>query len=191
MRSSTVARNYADTLLALAERHGGRAAVEEYGRALDALAALLEGEPRLRQFLETPRVNADARKQALRAALAGRVPEMFLRFVLVMVDKRRQALLRQVAAEYRDRVDQLLDRVRVRVTLSHPPDPGLEDEIRRALETWLGRSVVPTFTVDPEIVGGVVVRVGDQILDGSVRSRAERLRRHLQGAALPETLAAD
>lgn len=189
MRAQVIARNYAETLLALAQKHGGRATAEEYLRHVEELAGLLEREPRIREFLETPRVTAGEKTQALRAAFAGRVPELFLRFVLVVVEKRRQALLREIAAAYAGLVDELAGRVRVSVAISHEPDEALREEIRRGLEARLGKAVIPTFTVDPELLGGVVVRVGDQILDGSVRSRAANLRRRLLESRLPEPAA--
>jgi F-type H+-transporting ATPase subunit delta len=189
VRAQVIARNYAETLLALAERHGGRATAEAFLRDIEELAALVEREPRVREFLETPRVSAEEKKRALRAALAGRAPELFLRFVMVVVEKRRQALLREIASAYRGLVDEIQGRVRVSVAISHAPDPALQDDIRGALEARLGKVVIPTFTVDPELLGGVVVRVGDQILDGSVRSRASRLRRRLLEAELPKLAA--
>lgn len=189
MRSEIIARNYAETLLELARRQGGDA-VEAYLGSLDALSSLLETEPRVREFLETPRVGADAKKEALRAALGGRVPELFLRFALVVVDKRRQGLFPEIAAAYRARVDELMGRVRVSVSISHAPDAALQDEIRRALEVRLGKAVIPTFTVEPELLGGMVARVGDQILDGSLQSRAAQLRRHLLAVNLPPLAAA-
>jgi F-type H+-transporting ATPase subunit delta len=189
VRAEIIARNYAETLLTLAERHGGAGGLEAYGEAADALAALL-GDPRLRQFLETPRVSAEEKKQALRRALAGRAPEMFTRFVMVLADKRRQALLPEIAAAYRELVDERMGRVRVRVTISHEPDAALKAEIGNALADRLGRTVIPTFTVDPELLGGMVVRVGDQILDGSLRTRAAQLRRRLLATQLPPAGAA-
>ncbi len=189
MRSEAIARNYADTLLALAQRHGGLSTAEEFLRAIEDVAALVEREPRVRAFLDTPRVGAEAKKQALRASLAGRVPELFLRFVLVVVEKRRQGLLREIARAYAGRVDEMLGRVRVAVTIAHAPDAALQEEIRRSLEARLGREVIPTYTVDPELLGGVVVRVGDQILDGSVRSQATRMRRRLLEVEIPAAAA--
>ncbi|MBV9774506.1 MAG: ATP synthase F1 subunit delta [Gemmatimonadetes bacterium] len=191
MRSEVIARNYAETLFALAERHGGRQTAEEYQRALDDLASLLQSEPRVRQFLETPRITAEQKRQALRATLAGRVPELFLRFVMVLVEKRRQVLIASIAEAYRDLVDEAMGRVRVSVTVSHQPDAALAEDIRRGLEARLGKAVIPQFSVDPNLLGGVVVRVGDQMLDGSVRSRLAHLRRRLVESHLPETVAAD
>lgn len=190
MRSEIIARNYAETLLSLAERHGGPGGLEAFGQAADTLAALLQADPRMRQFLETPRVSADQKKAALTAALAGRAPEMFVRFLMVLTDKRRQALLPEIAAAYRELVDERMGRVRVQVTISHAPDAALQAEIGNALADRLGKTVIPTFTVDPELMGGMVVRMGDQILDGSVRSRAAQLRRRLLNAQMPPAGAA-
>ena len=124
----------------------------------------------MRQFLETPRVTPDQKKAALRQALGGRAPEMFVRFVMVLADKRRQSLLPEIAAAYRELVDERMGRLRVQVTISHAPDDALQAEIGRTLADRLGKTVIPTFTVDPELLGGIVVRVGDQILDGSLRT---------------------
>jgi F-type H+-transporting ATPase subunit delta len=190
VRSEIIARNYAETLLSLAERHGGPGGLEAFGQAADTLAALLQADPRMRQFLETPRVSADQKKAALTAALAGRAPEMFVRFLMVLTDKRRQALLPEIAAAYRELVDERMGRVRVQVTISHAPDAALQAEIGNALADRLGKTVIPTFTVDPELMGGMVVRMGDQILDGSVRSRAAQLRRRLLNAQMPPAGAA-
>ena len=189
MRSELIARNYAETLLDLADRNGGPAAMDQFAAALDEVAGLVQSDPRVRQFLETPRVTAAEKKRALRAALAGRAPELFLRFVSVLVDKRRQTLLPEIAEAFRGLVDERMGRVRVQVAISHLPDEALQAEIGNALALRLGRTVIPTFTVDPELLGGMVVQVGDEILDGSVRSSAARLRRAMMAAQLPPSAA--
>jgi F-type H+-transporting ATPase subunit delta len=184
MRAEIIARNYADTLLELARRHGGERTVEEFGAAMERLSDVV-ADPRVREFLSSPRIAAAERKEALRGALEGRVPDLFLRFVMLVVDKRRQRLLADIAAEYRDLVDAQMGRVRVQVAISHEPDPALRDEIASALASRLGRTVLPTFTVDPSLLGGMVVRYGEEILDGSVRTAAENLRRRMMAAAMP------
>lgn len=189
MRAEIIARNYADTLLELARRHGGQDTVEEFGAAMERLHEVV-ADPRVREFLSSPRISAEARKEALRGALEGRVPDLFLRFVMVVVEKRRQRLLADIAAEYRTLVDEQMGRVRVQVAISHEPDEALREEITRALGKRLGRTVVPTFTVDPSLLGGMVVRYGEEILDGSVRTAAENLGRRLKSAAMPAEVAA-
>lgn len=189
MGPTIIARNYAETLLALARRHGGDETIDAFAHAIDDVADLLRREPRIRAFLETPRVDLEARKAAVRAAFAGRVPEYFLRFLLVVVEKRRQSLLPLIADEYRALIDQLRNRVRADITLPVEPAPDMQREIVATLERKLGQTVIPTFRVNPELIGGVVIRVGDQILDGSVQRRLATLRRRLVAAPLPELAA--
>jgi F-type H+-transporting ATPase subunit delta len=184
VRAEVIARNYAETLLELAERAGGQEAVEEYGAAMDEVAELL-ADGRVREFLATPRVTAQAKKDALVAALGGRVPAPFLRFLQVVVDKRRQGQLAEIAEQFRALVDERAGRVRAAVEISHAPDAALQAEIGQSLANRLGKVVIPSFTVNPDLLGGVVVRIGDEILDGSVRSRAQGLRRRLLAAELP------
>jgi F-type H+-transporting ATPase subunit delta len=186
MGPTIIARNYAETLLELARRQGTEATVDEYAGALDEVVSLLEAEPRVRQFLETPRVDTAAKKRALRASFQGRVPELFLRFLLVVVEKRRQTLIGQIAREYRALVDEARGRVRADITLAREPDEALEREIVATLERQLGKTVVPSFVVDPGLVGGVVIRIGDRILDGSIRRRVSDLRRRLLRVSLPQ-----
>jgi F-type H+-transporting ATPase subunit delta len=182
MGPTIIARNYAETLLALARREGGDQAVDTYGSALEEVAELLRREPRIREFLETPRVSTDDRKRAIRATFGGRVPEPFLRFLLVVLDKRRQALLGEIAQEYTALVDALRGRVRARITLAREGDAALREEIVRSLEQRLGKTVVATFASDPALIGGVVIRVGDQLYDGSLRRRIGGLRRRMMKA---------
>lgn len=185
MRAEIIARNYAETLLELADRNGGAKTMQQFGESLNALALLLASDRRVREFLATPRVGAAAKKDVLARALKGTAPELFVRFVMVLVEKRRQSLLVEIARAYAMLVDERMGRVRVAVTISHEPDEKLQNEIRRALEKRTGRDVIPAFTVDPELLGGMVVHLGDEILDSSVRSRMAGLRRRLLETELP------
>ena len=187
MGPTIIARNYAETLLTVAQRHGGDRAVDEFAVAIDDVAALLRGDARVRQFLQTPRIGLEDKKRVIRSAFGGRVPEHLLRFLLVVVEKRRQGLLPQIADEYRALVDELRGRTRAEITLATEPSAELQRELVSTLERRLGRAVLPSFKVDPAIVGGTILRVGDQILDGSVRRRLAALRRRLLEARMPET----
>jgi F-type H+-transporting ATPase subunit delta len=71
------------------------------------------------------------------------------------------------------------DRVRAGVTLARTPDERLKRSIQDALSRQLGKQVIPAFSVDPEILGGAIVRVGERVLDGSLRRRMTKLRRQL------------
>ncbi len=185
MVSSIIARNYAGTLLALAHRQGGDATVDEYGVAIEQVADLLHREALIREFLETPRVDVEAKKSALKASFQGRIPEIVLRFLLVVMEKRRQGALRGIAAEYHQLVDEERGRVRAEVTLAREPGAELRREIVESLEQRLGRTVLATFQVDPSLGGGIVIRAGGEILDGSLRRRTAGLRRRMLEAHIP------
>ncbi|MFQ5536218.1 MAG: ATP synthase F1 subunit delta [Gemmatimonadota bacterium] len=182
MRDDTVARNYAETLFALAQRHEG---LEVYGNALDAVVGLLEAEPRFRLFLETPRI-ADAEKKAvLRKVLDGVVPRHFLDFLFVTIDKGRQRLLSKMRKHYHALVDEHMGREHVDVTVARPLDDETLAHVSSRLSQVLGREAVPHVHVRPEILGGMVVRTGDTMYDGSLRRRLEELRQRLLQAPVP------
>lgn len=184
MRETTVARNYAEALFELGERHGQR---EAFASAVDELAGLLDREPRVRAFLESPKVETEDKKRVLRRALEDRVPPLFLNFLMVVLDKRRQRLIREIAQEYHALLDERLGRMHVQVTLAREPDERFEQEIATDLSRILGRQVIPHVQVDPQILGGIVVRYGDRVLDGSLRRRLVSLRRRLVEAELPKS----
>lgn len=177
MSRSPVVETYARTLLELGAREDQ---ADAYGRHLDELVRMAESEPDLARFLETPRVDLEDKKAALREALGGRVPETFLRFLFVVLDKGRQRLLPEIEAAYRDLLDEREGRVHASVTLAREPDEALREEIRSGLERAFDREVVAHFSTDDRLLGGVVVRVGDRVMDGSVRRRLDDMRRGLE-----------
>lgn len=183
MRDRTVARNYASALFDLGVEHGEQ---EAYGQAFRSVSEALEADARLERFLATPKIEVAAKESAVRRALEGRVPERFLRFVLVVIRKRRQGLLPLIGEEYRTLVDAASGRVHATVTLARTPDEATERLIADRLSSMLGKTVVPHIRVDPQILGGLVVRYGDRALDGSLRRQLLSLKREMMHATLPD-----
>jgi F-type H+-transporting ATPase subunit delta len=175
LRTETVARNYAEALFELGERSGN---IELYANLLDAVAAAVEQTPRVEAILMSPRIPKAEKAQLLGAALRD-TPREFVLFLQALVRRGRQQILRPVATEYMNLLDQKLDRVRAGVTLARIPDEKLKRNIQEALSRQLGKQVIPAFSVAPAILGGTIVRVGERVLDGSVRRRMTKLRRQL------------
>jgi F-type H+-transporting ATPase subunit delta len=96
-----------------------------------------------------------------------------------VVKRGRQGILRDIATEYLGLVDQQLNRVRASVTLAREPDEKLRRTIEDQLSRQMDKQVIAAYLVDPEILGGAIIRVGDRVLDGSVRRRMTKLRRQL------------
>jgi F-type H+-transporting ATPase subunit delta len=178
MREPTIARNYAETLLELAQRSGD---LRAWGDMLDSIADAMDSDKRLRVFLESPRVSAQRKNEVMQKAYAGQLPRTFLRFLQALVNHRRQMLIPEIAHAYHDLVDQVEGRVHASVTVARPADDADRDLVVRQLSRVLGKQVVPHFHVNPAILGGVIVRVGDTVLDGSVRRRLATLRSRMLG----------
>ena len=186
MRDESVARNYALTLMELAERHEGP---EVYGAWMHEFSEMLALDPKLKLFLETPRIDAAQKKTVLRGALGDRVPRPFLNFILITIDKRRQRLLRLINAEFQQLLDEKLGRQRVEVTLARSVDEQGLSAMKQRLSGLLGRDAIPEVHVRPAILGGIIVRTGDTVYDGSIRHRMERLRRRMLTAEIPHAAA--
>ncbi len=176
MQETTVARSYAEALFELAQADD---AAELYAVELGQIVQLIESEADFRLFFETPRVELGEKKRVLREVLEGKIPERLLHFLLVVVDKRRQRVLPEIAVEFSKLVDQQLGRLQVDVTMAEEPDAKARASINKHLDTLFGMEVLPRFRADPRIIGGVVVRVGDRMMDGSIRHRLQGLRRSL------------
>lgn len=178
MRQGTIARNYAEALLELARRAKD---LRGWGTLLQSIADAMQRDPKLRAFLETPRVDAATKNGVFRRALADRAPSKFVRFVESVVAHRRQMLIPAIAQEYMDLVDEAENRMHATVTLSTDADEKTRAMLAERLSAVFAKTVVPHVTVDPRIIGGVVVRVGDTVMDGSVRRRLATLRGRMLG----------
>jgi F-type H+-transporting ATPase subunit delta len=175
MRDATIARNYAETLLTLARRAGD---MPGWGRMIEDVADAMGREVQLRRFLESPSADATQKNAVLGKAFAT-APRNFVRFLQALVTHRRQMLIPEIAIEYALLLDEVENRIHARVTLAKEPSADETSAIARQLGTVLGKTVIPHVSVNPDILGGVVVRVGDKVIDGSVRRRLASLRSRL------------
>ena len=179
MRDATIARNYAEALLSLARTADNTAG---FASLIGAIATAIRSDQSLRDFLESPRVSAARKNEVITKALSEHAPRPFVLFITAVVTRRRQMLLPEIAAEYVTLLDQAEGRVHAQVTVSRETDDAGRDAIARELSRALGKEVVPHLTVNPAILGGVVVKVGDRVMDGSVRRRLATLRSRLRAA---------
>ena len=183
MRDETVARNYAETLLALAERHEG---IDRYGEGIKLVSRLLEENSDFRLFLETPRISSVAKKSVMRTAFGDVIPAPLIHFLLITIDKRRQRLLPMIARQYQSLWDEQVGRAHVEVSVARPLETSTLSALSERLTALLGVEAIPHVKIRPSILGGVVVRVGDTIYDGSLRRRLESMRGRLLTAKLPK-----
>ncbi len=179
MRDETVARNYAETLFELADRND---ALEGYGGALETVSRVIEENKQFRLFLETPRIDDADKKDVVRRVFGDQLPKHVVNFILVTIDKRRQRILREISTQYHALLDERMGREHVQVSVARPVDDATRDMIAEKLSAALGKKAIPHIRVRPEIIGGLVVRTGDMIYDGSVRRKLDGMRRRLLAA---------
>ena len=173
---STLALTYAQSLLDLANQQDQTAAV---ANDLDALEQVIEQNVEFLDLLKSPGISNEERSEALRRIFGGRLSELLGRFLQVMSERGRLGMLPQVLEAFEHLLDQQLGKVEVDVTVAeHLSDSELET-VRGRVSKALGKDAVIHQYVDPEIIGGIVLRVGDQVVDASLRRQLEAMRRKL------------
>jgi len=179
MREQSISKNYAEALLALATKAN---ATDEWGGLIHALAGAIEENVTLKRFLEAPQVSASQKSTILGKGLAGKAPAAFIKFVQKVVTNRRQLLVPTIASAYTGLLDEAAGRVHARVTFAKAVSDADRDAIAAQLSRVLKKTVVPHVTVNEQILGGVVVRIGDTVMDGSVRRRLATVRSKMLGS---------
>lgn len=179
MRATTIARNYAEALLALARKEDD---LDGWGEALNGVVTATETDQRLRNFLAAPQISAAEKNAVIGKAFGGKLPKNMIRFLQKLIQNRRQMLLPQVAVEYGNLVDETTGRIHAQVTLSREATDAERDAIAARLSRAFAKAVVPHVNVNPAILGGVIVKVGDTVLDGSVRKRLKTLKARIVAA---------
>jgi len=171
-RELAVARVYARSLLVLAEEDG---ISDEVRAELAGLAAEVATHPEISSFLASPLVGEARRAEAVEAMFRGRLSDLLVDTLQVMNAKGRLALLRALALAFEEELDRLRGRVDVVVTTAVPLSDELRERVRSVAAERSGKQPRLVESVDPEILGGMVLRIGDRKLDASVASELRRM----------------
>ncbi len=174
MSTGNVARRYARAFFEVA-REDNR--YEEYYGELKRFSALLDDNESLREFLANP-VFDRADKKAVVESVLGKLTmsAMTASFLKLLVEKRRMEVLHEITESYRKLMDSALGRARVHVRTAFPLSGELSSSLRKGLEAMTGKKIEITMEEDPSLLGGVVVRIGDTLYDGSVKTQLNNMR---------------
>ena len=171
MSVNPIAVRYAGAAFELAEDQGH---LEEVGQELKDIAHAVREYPDLAKLLNHPLVTIADKTETLLKIAAG-ATEITRNFLRVVVDKGREGLLPDIAAAYAARLDARLSRVQAVATTAVAIDEAATHLLQRQLSSYLSQDVTLETRVDPAILGGVVVRVGDRLIDGSIKGRLQEL----------------
>ena len=132
----------------------------------------------LRVYLEAPQAPLDQKVEVLRKAMSSLHP-MVVNLIALLTSRNALRLLPGIVAEYQQLVDAHLSRQRADVITAVPMEDQQQERLGRQLTLLLGKEVILTTSVDPEVLGGLVARIGDRIIDGSTRGKLVELRKSL------------
>ncbi len=172
---SVVDRVYATALFEAAREKGRLEPVRE---ELQQVVAAEAEVPELRELLRNPQLDPRARASALEDVLSGG-EELLRNFLLVLADKGRTGSLEEIAREFERLIAEHEGIVHAELTTAVELSDEEAQTLLRQVEQASGRKVEATRSVDPDLIGGIVLQVGSHRLDASVRGRLERLRREL------------
>ena len=168
-------RNYAEALLGAAGDQAETVVIE-----LEAIRAqILDEHPKFSAILASPSVSIEAKDRILTETLEGKALDPVVRFLRVLNRHGRLGILPSIIQQARTTLDRRLNRKAVTVRSATPLDEAQQASLRDRLASMIHASPTITLEVDPSLIGGLVVQVGDAVYDASVRNRLERLRGRL------------
>ena len=177
MIGSDIAKRYAKALFDIAAEEKN---YEGYYRDLKSFSSLIDGNRDLREFLANP-VFDQAEKKSVVEQILGRVKMtgVAANFLRLLVDKKRIGIVGEITECYREMMDGRLKRVRVFVKTAYPMDGDLTGDLQKHIAEMTGKEVEMTVEEDPSLIGGLVVRVGDTLYDGSIKTQLNNIRKLL------------
>ncbi|VBB09238.1 atpase oscp/delta subunit [Lucifera butyrica] len=173
MQMNQLADKYAQAIYELAVENNK---LESVGKELAAVGSTIEGQEELATLLYHPRVPAEAKKEVLRQIFQSELTDFVYKFLLLLVDKRRETALPDILKEYNQLANQARNIAEAEVTTALPLTPEEEEALAKKLSTVTGKQVILKTNINKSIIGGVIVRMGDKLIDGSVARQMQMLK---------------
>ncbi len=178
MKNLTVSRRYAKALILIGQEDGK---AEQYNAELESVVSLFDAQSDFEKALTNPLYNKNDRKKVLQAVLAGTdLSGIMKSFLILLFDKGRIGFLREIASYYKDLADELKGVVKASIVSATALSSDAVAKIKEALSKRVGKNIVLKVEQDPSLIGGVVTKIGDLVLDGSVKTQLMNLRETLK-----------
>lgn len=176
-----IAKRYAAALFGAALK---AAIADQVQEEMQGLASVLSARPDFRAFILSPQVPTAPKRDLVRTTFGGRTSDLFVRFLLLLIDKGRFIYLEEIIEAYRRFYEDHQGIVEVKVITAIPLDDAMERKFIAKLERETRKRIRLVPSTDPSIVGGAILLMDDRIIDGSVRHRLEKLRRALDEVSI-------
>lgn len=176
--AGAAARRYARAIFELASEQGQ---IEEWAERLKTVREVF-GVPEVQAVLVNPAIPLQRRQEAVRAVLDDRIGPEGVNLAKLLVGAGRVDELDDIIEQYNELADEAAGRVKASVTTAVELTPEESERLSRELSRRFGREVRLTANVDPAVIGGLVLQVGDRVVDASIATRLRQLRRKLASA---------
>jgi len=179
VKQTILARRYAKAIFTVGQEQGK---YEEYNDVLTGLAGLFESNPEVIDALTNPLYPVDVREKVM-AGMIGSigVDSVMSNFLNLLVEKKRAEILPEIAEEYKTMVDEEKNISHGSVISAIELSDDLQQRVQATLEKLTGKKVELTTSVEPSIIGGIIAKVGDLVLDGSIKTQLAGLKDSIKG----------
>jgi F-type H+-transporting ATPase subunit delta len=180
VNNTVLAKRYAKALFQVGKEENG---LDEFNKALSEMAQLYAEMPEVGDVLTNPLYPQEVREKVMTHLIeAMKAPAMMANFFNLLVQKRRADVLLDIAEVFRALVDEDRNVCQGKVISATEISSDLNDKIKATLEKITGKQVVVANEVDPAIIGGIIARVGDLVLDGSIKTQLKGLEESIKGS---------
>lgn len=180
MKNTIIAKRYAKALFAVGKEEN---AVELYAQALNIMGSLYAQAPPVQDALTNPMYPLEVRVKVVRDIMASmEASDVITRFMALLVEKKRAVALPEIAEAFQGLVDADKNMCRATVISATELNTAMRVKVESALSSLTGKEVAVTATVDPSIIGGIIAKVGDLVLDGSIKSQLNGLKESIKGS---------
>ncbi len=181
MSSVTAAKRYANGLLQVSLETGKLEAIRS---DMQYIRDAVNSEPMLQKILKSPIVKEDKKNSIIQEVLKGKVTDTTLKLVEILAKKNRFGLLYPIASSFQDVYNQHSGILEITITTAFDLEKNQIESMVKAMEKTTGKTIKYTIKADKSLIGGVAIKYGDTVIDGSVRNKLERLTDLLQVSAV-------
>jgi F-type H+-transporting ATPase subunit delta len=168
-----VESQYAEALIEIAAEHD---LLDIYSNQLGLIVELYENEPDFRDFLTNPVIKIGLKKDLVSKAFGDIINSSLVNFMFLLIDKKRLDLLPSILTEFRRKADKIKKVLQIEIYSAHPLDDCQIDRIKNIYKKEnAALSVHAELKLDPSLIGGVLIKIGDKIIDSSIKGRLEQL----------------
>lgn len=181
--NTTVSRRYAQALLMIATE---RETLDQYEQELEQFRNALLADPKVKELIDNPRIPVEEKKQALDLLIKGKIGPIVYNFLRLIIDRRREAFFLDIINQYNKYADEARNIVDAEVRSAVQLTDKDYRELQQKLSKVTGKNVRLKSLIDTSLIGGIKVKIGDTVIDGSVTKKLSLLKNRLQQIRLEQ-----